>query len=202
MAILESGKALNSIALEELRGVSEQYLKDQDAKWPHHSGSSSSTGKSQFFGGDKDHPWYSGQTHDSVAVRVAQGNKTAHILYMPTSAYPPPGEPGRYLNPDGSQTMRGFSGGIIGAELGRQVSEHNVSYYFLPGVQVQLVVGVPYANIVNESSRHMGFVDNLSNELFNYVYNWIDGGGLTRNTVIATDKGAKIVKTRNYKYTR
>lgn len=190
MAILESGKALNSLAITELTDVATTYLKDQDAIWPHSTTAKSKSGRTMKFGGDANHPWWSGQTHDSVAVRIMQANRIAAVRYMQPS--PDTGKP---------QHTNSIKN-IVGTEWAHRVAEEGGPRYFLPGVQVQLIVGVPYAESVNESSRHMGFVDNLSNELFNYVYNWIDGGGLTRNTVIATDKGAKIIKTKNYKYTR
>lgn len=193
-AILNSGKALNQIATVELQGVAEQFLREEDAQWPHNTVVPK---KGQSFGGDANHPWYSGQMHDSMAVRIAQGNRTTSIHYMPSRSYPPNGEPGRYLDSSGAQTMRGVSDHIIGIEMARDVAERRAPYHFLPGVQVQLIIGVPYSDKVNESGRHFGFADNLADNLFSKVNDWIFDGGLTRPTLIADEKGARVVNKTN-----
>lgn len=191
MALLNAGKALNSIATVELQSVAENFLRAQDAQWPH-----SSTGRSYFdgrikilngakFGGNAMHPWYTGQLHDSVAVRIMQSNRITSVHYMPPS-------------PDTGKAQHTETiNNIIGAEWAREVAFEHGARYFLPGLQVQLIVGVPYAEKVNESGRHFGFVDNLSDELFNSVNNWVDAGGLKRPTVYADDKGVKVKNKSN-----
>lgn len=182
-ALLGSGKALNNIALSELQDVASSYLKKQDAKWPH----SSTTANGARFGGDKEHPWYSGQLHDSVAVRIMQGNRISSVHYMPPS--PATGAPQH------TETIKG----IIGADWAHEIAESGPRY-LLPGVQVQLIVGVPYTEKVNESNRHFGFADSLADDLFSDVNDWIDAGGLTRNVVVlADDKTVKVVKRSNVK---
>ncbi|MBO7510037.1 MAG: hypothetical protein J6T35_02540 [Bacteroidales bacterium] len=179
-AILESGKALNQIATVELQEVADDFLKETDAQWPH----STRVGKKRF-GGDRLHPWYSGQLHDSVAVRIAQGNRTVSVHYMPPS--PDTGKPQH------TEQIKH----IVGVEWAHEVAERRAPYYFLPGVQVQLIVGVPYSDKVNESSRHHGFADSLADDLFSNVNEWILDGGLTRDRLIADEKGARIVKQTN-----
>ena len=183
-AILNAGKALNSIALVELQEVAVKYLKKEDSEWPRNVTKLSSGGKVQKFGGDHYHPWYSGQLHDSVAVRIMQGNRITSVHYMPPSAT------------GGSQHTEGIRN-IIGAEWAHEVAEGAGPRYFLPGVQVQLIIGVPYSEKVNETGRHLGFADSLADELFSAVYDWIDGGGLKRPTVVVTDKGVKVVNKTN-----
>lgn len=184
MAILGAGKALNNIALSELQDVARSYLKEQDANWPH----SSAKDNGARFGGDREHPWYSGQLHDSVAVRIMQGNRISSVHYMPPSA-----DIGR---PQHTESIKG----IIGADWAHEIAEGAGARYLLPGVQVQLVVGVPYADKVNDSDRHHGFADSLADDLFTDVNDWINAGGLSRNVVIvADDKTVKVVKRSNVK---
>lgn len=196
MALLGAGKALNSIATYELQDVAEGYLREEDANWPHGTtvtriGWGQNNVKSRSFGGDRDHPWYTGQLHDSVAVRIMQGNRITSVHYMPPSS-----DTGK---PQHTETIKN----IIGAEWARQVAEGGGARYLLPGVQVQLIIGVPYAEKVNSEGRHYGFADSLSNELYSAVNQWVFDGGLTRNVVIADEKGnAKVVKRSNVRRTR
>ena len=192
-ALLNAGKSLNSIATVELQEVADDYLKKVDSEWPHHS-----EGRSFFdgsikvingskFGGDREHPWYSGQLHDSVAVRIMTGNRLTSVHYMPPS--PDTGKPQH------TETINN----IIGAEWAREIAEAHGPRYLLPGVQVQLIVGVPYADKVNEEGRHIGFADSLADDLFSDVYAWVDEGGLVRPTVIVDDKSVKVVNKSNIK---
>lgn len=181
MALLGSGKKLNQIATFELQAIAEKYLRDQDAQWPH----STVMPNGARFGGDKDHPWYSGQLHDSIAVRIMQGNRITSVHYMPPS--PDTGKPQH------TETIKN----IVGAEWAREIAEAHGPRFFLPGVQVQLIVGVPYADKVNETSRHFGFVDDLSNELYNDVYDWLDSGGLNRPTLVADGDTVRVVNKKH-----
>lgn len=189
MALLESGKALNSIATVELQEVAENFLKEQDAQWPHSTTVTKikwgkNNVKKQMFGGDELHPWYSGQLHDSVAVRIMQGNRITSVHYMPPS--PDTGAPQH------TETIKN----IVGVDWAHQVAESGPRY-LLPGVQVQLIIGVPYTDKVNESGRHAGFADSLADDLFSAVNTWVDHGGLTRNTVISDGQTVKVVKKSN-----
>ena len=192
-ALLGSGKALNQIALTELQEVAHKYLKELDAEWPHSTTVTKiKWGKNnvqrQSFGGDATHPWYSGQLHDSVAVRIMQKNRIASVQYMPPS--PDTGKPQH------TETI----GHIVGAEWAREIAEMHGPRYFLPGVQVQLIVAVPYADKVNEDGRHAGFADDLANDLFSEVNQWVFDGGLSRNVLTADEKGnVKITKRSNIK---
>lgn len=185
-ALLGSGKALNQIALVELQEVADKFLKAEDASWPH----STSLPNGAKFGGDAEHPWYYGQLHDSVAVRIMQGNRITSVQYMPPS-------------PDTGKAQHTEQiKGIIGADWAREVAEQHGPRYLLPGVQVQLIVGVPYAEKVNESDRHYGFADNLADELFSRVNEWVDRGGLVRPTIVADDQSVRVVNRSNVRRTR
>ena len=192
-AITGAGKTINQIAMFELQRIAGEFLAEQDAQWPR----STVKDNGAKFGGDHNHPWYSGQLHDSVAVRIAQGNKTVSVQYMPPAA-----DPNR---PQYTETEKG----IIGSEWAHMVAETKAPYYFLPGVQVQLLVGVPYAEKVNAgeegkygqpTGRHLGFFDTLADELTNKVDDWIFGGGLKRLKVYVDENGnAKVRGLSNIK---
>lgn len=197
MALTNAGETLNQIAIDGLREVAESFLKDEDANWPHGTTVQTLSKKNglvasatQKFGGDAFHPWYTGQTHDSVAVRIMSKNRITSVHYMPPSP-----DTGR---PQHTETINN----IIGAEWAREVAEGHGPRYFLPGVQIQVIVGVPYADKINESGRHQGFADYLADELFDKVDAWVIGGGLTRNWVVADDKGARVVRRSNIRRSR
>ena len=187
-ALLGSGKALNQIALVDLQEVGHRFLRNQDAQWPHSSTAKSASGKTMKFGGDAEHPWYTGQLHDSIAVRIMQGNRITSVQYMPPSQ-----DTGK---PQHTETIKH----IVGAEWAREIAETHGARYLLPGVQVQLIVAVPYAEKVNEDGRHAGFADYLADELFSDVNQWVFDGGLSRNILTADEKGnVKITKRSNVK---
>lgn len=142
----------------------QKWIKKTDSEWPH-STLITKPGKTrtvvqQSFGGDRDHPWYYGQLHDSIAVRVAESNRTVTVHYMPASAT----KPQHATVQDAGQRYDH----IVGAEFAvREV--HNAQYYFLRGIQMQLIVGVPYARKVDESPRHYGYLMNLQADFFSYI---------------------------------
>jgi hypothetical protein len=113
------------------------------------------------FGGDRNHPWYSGQLHDSVAVRLAEGDRVISIIYMPQSAQTSKdGKP--FLNEDGSQTAPGYDRIIGHIEAARRASQANIIRWGgSKALQGQLIVGVPYSGKVNESPRHEGYLEEL-----------------------------------------
>lgn len=187
-ALLGAGKALTELGAQQLSYLGEEFLAEQDAKWPHSTFIAKGTVVTNMFGGDHDHPWYYGQLHDSVAVRIANGNKTLAVRYMPPAAS---AGPAQHTENDPH---------IIGAEWAA-IAAQRAKWYLLPGAQIQLIIGVPYAEKVNESSRHLGFFDNLQTELINAVdaFTWKDG--FTKTRVIADDKKpTRIVKVKGFKY--
>lgn len=186
-ALAAAGKKLTEEAQRDMTILAREFLAETDAQWPR----STQLANGAKFGGDHYHPWYSGQLHDSVAVRIAQGNRTVSVSYMPPAA--DPNRPQHTSAGDGSSY-----GNIIGVEWAREVAEHRAPYYFLPGVQMQLIVGVPYTDKVNESGRHYGFFDNLSNELINKVDDWLNTGGLQRRRIVAdvTPNGKVMITTK------
>lgn len=186
-ALIDAGKQLTIRGTAYMWALADEFLREVDAKWPHHSsgigkGMSNIKNGSQF-GGDAMHPWYSGQLHDSIAIRIADKNRTVAISYMPSHAPTfPNGEPGRFLESDGSQSMPGFRG-IVGTEMAAQAAQ-NAQYYFLPGTQLQLLIGVPYAEKVNETGRHYGYADALMDDLIKKVDEFMWSGSLWKRGMI------------------
>lgn len=142
------------------------WIKETDSKWPHGT-LVTRPGKiggvvQQSFGGDHDHPWYYGQLHDSIAVRISEKNRNVCIEYMPAKA-----EAGKAQHATAKDAGQRYEH-IIGAEFAVREA-HNAQYYFLPGIQMQLIVGVPYARKVDESPRHAGYLMNMRADLFSYI---------------------------------
>ena len=202
-ALREAGYAANSMTLLKMTVLADDYLKETDSKWPH-----STSGKNgSLFGGDREHPWYSGQLHDSIAVRIAQGNRISAVRFMPQRATMPPGEPGRFLDASGAQSMTGVSDNIVGAEWAVTAAENagRYSHFFSPGIQVQLIAGVPYANKVNEGftgkrggtyGRHLGFFDSLADDLV-VKYDTFDWNKyFNEQTIVADVTGGTVVVKR------
>lgn len=176
-ALLDAGKQIAADTKRDFALISEEFLDDLNGEWPHGTtitriGWGKNNVKTRSFGGNHDHPWFTGQLHDSVAVRVADKNRTVAVRYMPPSADG---------GPQHTQTDRN----IIGAEWAHEVAERKAPWYFLPGLQIQLIVGVPYAEKVNESIQHLGFMENLSTDLINKVDSWVESGALAKRTYIA-----------------
>lgn len=166
-ALLEAGKQLTDIGKRDFTYLAQDFLSEVDANWPHNTKVAGATFRNgaintwmQSFGGDREHPWYYGQLHDSVAVRVSDKNKTVSVSYMPQRA----------TNPQHTSASDGLPAetNIIGAQKAMEAAA-SAQYFFLPGVQIQLLIGVPYAEKVNESSRHMGFADALFDDLVDKI---------------------------------
>lgn len=150
-ALLDCGRQLNERGKDWLIKDAESWLKETDAEWPH----SSSLPNGARFGGDAMHPWYYGQLHDSVAIRIAEGNHTIAIRYMPEKATAPQKMPPRYNR-------------IVGAEWARDIAGRAEHIYWKgsKALQSQLFVAVPYAQKVNEQGRHEGYLEELEAQFY------------------------------------
>lgn len=164
-ALGDCGEQLTNFGKMKLSDSCREWIKKVDSEWPHHTevtrikwGRNNVVTSS--FGGDRDHPWYSGQLHDSIAVRIAEKNRNIAVHYMPASAT----EPQHATVQDAGQRYDH----IIGAEFAVREA-YNAQFYFLRGIQMQVIVGVPYARKVDESPRHYGFLMNLQADFFSYI---------------------------------
>ncbi len=157
------GEQLTSFAKIRLSDACQEWLDETDSEWPQHTEMENGAK----FGGDHFHPWFYGHLHDSVAVRIADGNKTVAVHYMPASA-----DMEHTQHATASEAGRSYDH-IIGHEMAVQEAR-NAESVFLPGIQMQLIVGVPYARKVNESSRHSGYLDELRVQFFSHIEDTIE----------------------------
>lgn len=163
-ALLSCEEEITNFGRRLMREECAKWIQKTDSEWPHHTeAKSKKNGRTMSFGGDAMHPWYYGQLHDSVVVRVSEGNKTIAIEYMPQRATTPQKATAADA---GARYDR-----IVGAEWATLIAGR-AEHTFWKGskaLQAQLLVGVPYAQKVNESPRHEGFLDELNAQFASYL---------------------------------
>ena len=150
-----------------------------DWDWDRHADWERKSGKVSVFGGSHFYPWYSGHLHDSIAGIVSDQHRTVAINYMKPGATAP------------HQTYKGQV--IIGHDWAIQEARKiEKSLHFYPGIAATIVVGVPYAKDVDETSRHAGFIRELNNQFVSkvedYFYEKAEG---YRTRWIVADKKKK-----------
>lgn len=149
-ALGSSAEHFNKWARTWMSEAVQESLAQIDADWEGETHWKRASGKISSFGGDHFHPWYTGQLHDSVAGIVSDQHRVISIGYLPPSATKP-------------QTYRGQT--IIGHDWAIRGAQRIArSLRFVPGIKATLIVGVPYAEDVDESRRHAGFIRELSNQ--------------------------------------
>ena len=171
-----AGEHLSGWAKEWMSEAVKYSLSEIDSDWEGTTHWKRDSGKISVFGGDHFHPWYTGNLHDSVAGIVSDKNKIVSIQYMPQAAT----KPQTYNN----QIVIGHDWAIRGARnVGRAL-------HFVPGIMATVVVGVPYAEKVDSTSRHSGFIRELSNQFASSVedYFYIKAGEFRTRFFIADKK--------------
>ena len=88
-------------------------------------------------------PYYTGNLHDSIAAAVSQSGRILRVVYMPKEATRPQ---------TGLDRKR-----IVGLDEAYKAIRR--TKYPRTGVSSTLVVGVPYAEGVNEKSRRKGYLN-------------------------------------------
>lgn len=160
-ALADAGRHLSWWAKELMSEATHDSLQKIDSEWGEQSQSVSKKGNAQKFGGDHDHPWFTGTLHDSVAAIISDQRRTVAIEYMPPRATAP-------------QTYNGQT--VFGQDWGVRAARNiERALHFVPGVKSTLVVGVPYAGKVDESVRHYDFIRSLSGQFANYVEEYFIG---------------------------
>lgn len=161
-ALGDAGKHLSGWAKEVMKEATNSAISQIDSEWEGETHwKRKKSGKISSFGGDMDHPWYTGQLHDSVAGIVSDQHRTVAIEYMPRSAIKP-------------QTYQGQT--VIGHDWAqRRARDIERALHFVPGIKSTLIVGVPYAEEVNEMRRHHGFIQSLSGQFVGYVEDYFIG---------------------------
>ena len=156
-ALLDCGRQINERGKQYLIKDAETWLRDTDAEWPRHTEKKNGAK----FGGDAMHPWYLGHLHDSIAIRLAEGNKTIAIRFMPPAS----------SDTKGQHMDHPKITGIIGSEWARDVAGRAEHTYWKgsKALQAQLIFGVPYAEKVNEEGRHAGYADELEAQFYDVM---------------------------------
>lgn len=174
-----AGQAIGRQAAKNLASAAQDFMVNEDWDWPrgarydaYYKGRDvrgSDTYASGFRGGDAMHPWFSGNTHDSIAVGVIQGTRILAAHQM---------NPGATREQDyNGQDVDGYSAGL--AALTR------AAHTFAPGqsgdtLRTVMVIGVPYADYLNTSpeigwpghkvpNSHQGFADYLAGEFYSTI---------------------------------
>lgn len=174
-----AGKTIGKEAAKALADAGEEFMLNEDWDWPrgerydttHHGRSvrAASPYASGFRGGDAMHPWYSGNTHDSIAVGVIQGTRILASRHM---------RPGAAED----QTYNGMT--IDGVTAGEDALRR-AAYTFAEGtkgntLRAVMVIGVPYAEKLNTAdsigfkghevpNTHVGYADYLQHEFYTTI---------------------------------
>ena len=177
-----AGEHLSKWAKMWMDEAVEDAIAQIDADWEGETHWKRESGKISSFGGDHFHPWYTGNLHDSVAGFITDKNNViGRIHYMPQAAT----KPQTYDGPAGKFDH------IVGREWAI-MEANNARYYFLPGIQAKMVIGVPYAREVNESARHAGYIDELVTQFASNVEDYFTfRAGAYRTRVFVADKKKK-----------
>lgn len=165
--LVDSGTHFTAQGAKIFTSACEKWLADQNAQWPRGEGGGAF--KSGFRGGSYYYPWYTGTLHDSMATVVTDGNKVVSIRYMYDMSR---------SHAWADQTWKGQD--INGYEWAALVANRS-AHVFLPGIQMKLIVGAPYAQELNEKDTHAGFL----NEFQRDFGSWMRGVAETRIKNIA-----------------
>ena len=155
-----AGQTIGRATAKRLATVAADFLANEDWDWPRgqrfNVGGSmfgSRAYKSGFRGGDAMHPWYTGNLHDSMAVGVMQGSRIMASSFMTPGA--------TVLQSHEGRTVDGVTAGMNALQ--------RAAHTFAPGssgetLRTVLVIGVPYAEKVNQMPGHEGYWDYFERE--------------------------------------
>ena len=173
-----AGEHLTGWARDWMNEAVRESLAEIDADWEGETHWKRDSGKISIFGGDRFHPWYTGQLHDSVVGIVSDRHRTVSIQYMPPAATKP-------------QTYEGQI--IIGHDWGqRKAQDLARTLHFVPGIVATIGVGVPYAEEVDEMDRHSGYMTELSTQFASTLEDYFEAkAGAFRTRTFIADKKKK-----------
>lgn len=149
-ALSEAGRVFTEQGVRIFTKACEQWLIDNNAQWPR--GEGGGTFKSGYHGGNYYYPWYTGTLHDSIATVVSDRNRTLAIRYM------------QDMSRSHAQRNQTYKGQEINGRLWAEEVARRSQYVFLPGIQMRLVIGVPYAEDVDRSPAHAGFINEFQRD--------------------------------------
>lgn len=168
-----AGKSISKSTAKNLADAGEEFMANEDWDWPRgvrfdavyngrkvRGAMPYATG---FRGGDDMHPWYSGNLHDSMAVGVFNGTRLLSARYMTPGAIEP-------------QTYKGQT--VDGVTAGQEALQR-AAHVFASGqagatLRAVMVIGVPYADDVNEMPDHAGYVEYLQHEFSSTIAPAVD----------------------------
>lgn len=174
--LVRAGETVTKYAQKKLAEACQDFLDTEDWDWPRgarFTAMNLNTGQtfrasgayaSGFRGGDKTHPWYTGNLHDSVAVGVMEGTRIITAIHMPPAAY----------------VLQEYEGQVVDGVTAGQDALMRAAHTFERGrgkigstLRAVLTIGVPYAEKVNEMPNHEGYVQYLEHEFSYPIYNTI-----------------------------
>lgn len=132
MALSDAGKQLTKQGATILTRACENWLEQTDAEWPRPYG-------------DHEHPWLTGNLHDSIGTRVAIGNHTVSQRFMKQAAE-------EATNASAEETGTRDYNHIIGAQFGR-LFIGRMGRVSQSAIVAQMGIGVPYAQYVDKGGR-------------------------------------------------
>lgn len=156
-ALIDCGKQLTKQGETIMIRGCEEWLKKTDNEWPKDN---MQRYKKRQFGGDHNHPWDTGTLHDSISVRIADGNRIIATRFMPSSA-------------TGPQTATAAEAGrdydnIVGTVFGRTMAAR-ANLPRQTGTNAQMFIGVPYAQAVDKQWQHEGYINELNVDFVSFL---------------------------------
>lgn len=152
IALLDACETVTKKGAQVLATACEDWLAEMDWEWKRGSLQKSGPSggfylyKSGYKGGDATHPWYTGNLHDSFATAITDRGRLLHARYMT----------------EGAQRLQTYKGQIVdGAAAAHDALMRAVHTNMrgVGGLVARLVIGVPYAQKVNEMESHKDYVD-------------------------------------------
>lgn len=184
-ALIDCGEQLTKQGESIMTRGCEEWLDKTDNEWPHGTtvtriGWGPNNVNKRSFGGDHDHPWYTGTLHDSVFVRVADGNRIIATRFMPSKATGPQSATAEEAGRDYER--------IVGQQFGALMAGR-ASRVKQTGTNAQMFIGVPYAEWVNEMPSHEGFIRELNVQFISYLEDYFElNNGRFRKLIVRPRK--------------
>lgn len=143
-ALTEGGKVFTQQGIKIFTNACERWLIDNNVQWPRGEGGGAF--KSGFRGGNHYYPWYTGTLHDSVVTVVSDRNRIMSIRYM------------QDVSASHAQSDQTYKGQTVNGRAWAEEVARRTPYIFLPGIQMRLLIGVPYARKVDDMPEHSGYI--------------------------------------------
>lgn len=154
-ALADASKTFTKEGVKIFTGACKNWLSENNAQWPRGEGGGAY--KSGYRGGDHYYPWFTGTLHDSMVAVVSDRNQIKSINYMQDVSRSTAWK---------DQTWKGQN--INGRDCAEEVARRS-QYVFLPGIQIRLLIGVPYARELDEKESHSGYIEEFERDFGSYM---------------------------------